>query len=188
MTFTRRQVIQGLLGLGGWMLLPKYGRAQQTTPGAAPAPPLFDPAPRRTLMAAMERVLPGATEAGVIAHVEFWLRHPHFTGAQREFIAAAVLLDRIAHQQYKRSYADCKPAEQDAILKMLQEGKVREKGFDGSGFFSRLVSFTLEGFLADPKYGGNRGQAGWRFIGHRACWWAPKSIRRVIGIDQGVTD
>jgi gluconate 2-dehydrogenase gamma chain len=43
-------------------------------------------------------------------------------------------------------------------------------------FFQRLVTLTLEGFLSDPQYGGNRNQVGWRFIGRTPCWWAPKRL------------
>jgi hypothetical protein len=29
----------------------------------------------------------------------------------------------------------------------------------------RLVSLAINGFLSDPKYGGNRDGSGWRYIG-----------------------
>jgi gluconate 2-dehydrogenase gamma chain len=43
-------------------------------------------------------------------------------------------------------------------------------------FFQRLVTLTLEGYLSDPKYGGNRDWIGWQFIGRTPCWWAPKRL------------
>jgi len=27
---------------------------------------------------------------------------------------------------------------------------------------------------------GNRGGAGWQFIGFKPCWWSPKTLRRAI--------
>ena len=32
-------------------------------------------------------------------------------------------------------------------------------------FFETLLANTVEGFFADPAYGGNRGMIGWRMVG-----------------------
>lgn len=39
------------------------------------------------------------------------------------------------------------------------------KAIEKSAFFRRVRAHTIMGFLADPKYGGNRDQAGWKLIG-----------------------
>ena len=43
--------------------------------------------------------------------------------------------------------------------------KVYGKDFDGKAFFEALLQITMEGFFADPIYGGNRNKASWRMIG-----------------------
>jgi gluconate 2-dehydrogenase gamma chain len=126
------------------------------------------------LQAAIERVLPGANQAGVPAHLRYWLRARPFAAVRHEFKIGAVVLDRLAGSAHNRIFAACAPEQQDALLKMFEHGEVKERGFDGQGFFQRLLTLTLEGFLADPKYGGNRDQVGWRFIGYEPCWWAPR--------------
>jgi len=42
-------------------------------------------------------------------------------------------------------------------------------GFDkptATGFFKSLLKHTLQGFFADPAYGGNRDMVGWKLIGY----------------------
>ncbi|MCA9665857.1 MAG: gluconate 2-dehydrogenase subunit 3 family protein, partial [Myxococcales bacterium] len=36
----------------------------------------------------------------------------------------------------------------------------------GAQFYRVVVSLMLEGFLCDPVYGGNRGEVGWKLVGH----------------------
>ena len=38
--------------------------------------------------------------------------------------------------------------------------------FEGKQFFEALLKITMEGFFADPIYGGNRNKAGWRMVGY----------------------
>jgi gluconate 2-dehydrogenase gamma chain len=37
--------------------------------------------------------------------------------------------------------------------------------FDGKSFFDLVLQNTMEGFFADPVYGGNRDMVGWKMIG-----------------------
>ena len=86
---------------------------------------------------------------------------------------------------------------QDVYRQGLPEfGEVRKKMFPGSagiatlsngeqlafvraientGFFEVLRVHTLLGFLGSPAYGGNRGKAGWKYIGFedRMTWEPP---------------
>jgi gluconate 2-dehydrogenase gamma chain len=50
-------------------------------------------------------------------------------------------------------------------LKAMQEGKAEFADFSSRAFFARLLAITMEGFFADPIYGGNRNKTGWRMIG-----------------------
>lgn len=54
---------------------------------------------------------------------------------------------------------------QDDWLHRLEDGTVTLAGVDAKGFFKLLLQNTVEGFFADPIYGGNRDMAGWRLIG-----------------------
>ncbi len=57
------------------------------------------------------------------------------------------------------------PAAQDAYLTALQQGRVELGGVSSQTFFEALLAATIEGFLSDPVYGGNRGMVGWRLLG-----------------------
>jgi len=140
---------------------------------------VLEPDRRRALVAATERILPGAIEAGVPEYMDYWLSRQPFAVApdwKPLLKVGAVHLDRIARADFKRAFADCKPEEQDAVLARFQQGEVKAKRFNSQAFFQRLVTLTLEGYLGDPKYGGNRDWMGWRFIGRTPCWWAPKRL------------
>jgi gluconate 2-dehydrogenase gamma chain len=56
-------------------------------------------------------------------------------------------------------------AEQDRVLAGLEKGEIELKDVSGKAFFDALLANTMEGFFADPIYGGNRDMAGWKLIG-----------------------
>jgi gluconate 2-dehydrogenase gamma chain len=60
--------------------------------------------------------------------------------------------------------------ERDNVLKAMEKGELelgRFKAplFDARMFFALLLQNTMEGFFADPIYGGNRDMAGWKMVG-----------------------
>jgi gluconate 2-dehydrogenase gamma chain len=178
--FSRRAWIRGLLGLGAASLWPRRAYPQMPAPNSAPpgagAAP-FLPEQRRALATACERILPGAGEAGVPVYLERQMaREPFSRFLAPTFGRAAELLDSAAREAHGRVFAELPAEAQDAILGRLQAGEVTAPGFQARPFFEHLVRFCLEGFLGDPRHGGNRGEVGWRFIGHHACWWSPRRI------------
>jgi gluconate 2-dehydrogenase gamma chain len=54
---------------------------------------------------------------------------------------------------------------QDTYLKSLEAGGADLNGVPSATFFDMLLKITVEGFFADPVYGGNRDMAAWRMIG-----------------------
>jgi gluconate 2-dehydrogenase gamma chain len=56
-------------------------------------------------------------------------------------------------------------ADQDGVLRALEKGEAQLDGVDGKGFFAMLLQNTLEGYLSDPIYGGNKDMAAWKMIG-----------------------
>ena len=55
--------------------------------------------------------------------------------------------------------------EQEKLLTGMEKGEVMLPNFSSKMLFSAIHSNTLEGFFADPIYGGNRDMAGWKLIG-----------------------
>ncbi len=64
-----------------------------------------------------------------------------------------------------KSFKELGAADQDAVLKALESGSAQLEGADGKGFFTMLLQNTLEGYLSDPIYGGNKDMAAWKMIG-----------------------
>ena len=48
----------------------------------------------------------------------------------------------------------------------MEEGKAEFPGFSSRMFFNALLQITMEGFFADPIYGGNRDMAAWKMVGY----------------------
>jgi gluconate 2-dehydrogenase gamma chain len=64
-----------------------------------------------------------------------------------------------------KSFAELGPADQDKVLAQMEDGKVALDGVDVGTFFKLLLHNTVEGFFADPLYGGNKDMAAWKMIG-----------------------
>ncbi len=95
-------------------------------------------------------------------------------------------------KEHGKPFAGCTGEQQDAILKTFADGDFKAGKFDGSVFFQQLMELTLEGYLSDPKYGGNRNRVGWHLIGIpdglRSCWWNPHGVEMVLSPDEGFQD
>lgn len=183
-------MLLSLLGLGAGTLLPRGLRASSRASGLPverPARSPFEPDRRLALSAACERILPGAGEAGVMDHIDYWMgREPFSSFVRPLFKVGAIHLDRLSRQDFGKAYAHCQPEQQNALLARFQRGEIKARRFQSQAFFEHLLRFTLEGFLGDPKYGGNRGEVGWKLIGRSECWWQPRHMDYILRPDQGL--
>ncbi len=68
-------------------------------------------------------------------------------------------------KQYGKAFEALSIAQQDEVLKGLDEGKVELESVRAQFFFNMLLNNTVEGFFSDPVYGGNRDKAGWKLVG-----------------------
>jgi gluconate 2-dehydrogenase gamma chain len=85
----------------------------------------------------------------------------------REFFAAGVVAANAwSRKTYGKDFDRLGPKEREAALKELESGKAALGDFNGKQFFEALLTITMEGFFADPIYGGNRNKAGWRMVGY----------------------
>jgi len=64
-----------------------------------------------------------------------------------------------------KNFQDLSVADQDQLLHELEEGKVSLPDFDGKALFAAIFANAMEGFFADPIYGGNRDMVGWKLVG-----------------------
>jgi len=68
-------------------------------------------------------------------------------------------------RQYQKAFEFLAAREQDEVLHGLEDGKIELESLPARLFFNLLLRNTLEGFFADPMYGGNRDKIGWKLIG-----------------------
>ena len=55
--------------------------------------------------------------------------------------------------------------DRDTAEAWLEQGKAEFVDFSSRQFFEALLAITMEGFFADPIYGGNRDKVAWKMVG-----------------------
>lgn len=75
------------------------------------------------------------------------------------------IIDHVKSAFGGKTFAELAPADQDKILSDLEKGALELKSTPGTPFFTLLLQNTMEGFFADPIYGGNRDMVGWKLVG-----------------------
>jgi gluconate 2-dehydrogenase gamma chain len=68
-------------------------------------------------------------------------------------------------QTYSKSFDQLSPEQQDEVLKGLEKDIILLEEIPAKAFFDLLYDNTVEGFFADPAYGGNRDKIGWKLVG-----------------------
>jgi hypothetical protein len=183
MPISRRHVIQGLVGVSAVFAWPvcrledRHDRRRQS--GWLAKLPVGR---LSALKAAVERILPGSIAAGALVFIDYWLQQPTIKNLQHTFDLGAMFLNRVARSRYRKAFADCTGVEQDDVLRAFSRGEVHPK-FDSKKYWELLVTFTLESYLGDPIYGGNRERVGWQLIGWQPCWWSPKRVGHLVARD-----
>jgi gluconate 2-dehydrogenase gamma chain len=83
-----------------------------------------------------------------------------------EFFVAGIAAANVwARKTYGVEFARLDREKRVAALTAMQDGKAEFDNFSSRGFFARLHAMTIEGFFADPIYGGNRNLVSWRMLG-----------------------
>jgi gluconate 2-dehydrogenase gamma chain len=74
-------------------------------------------------------------------------------------------INAFCRAKLERPFDQLRAAQQDEILKALEQGEVDLPSLSSKLFFDLLWRNTEEGFFADPLYGGNKDKIGWKLIG-----------------------
>src|SRR5437764_457869 len=88
------------------------------------------------------------------------------TPAER-YRAGLAALDAHCRQAFGgKTFAVLDATQRDELLAQMEEKKLNPVDpADLRAFFELLLQNTMEGFFADPSYGGNRDMVGWKMIG-----------------------
>jgi gluconate 2-dehydrogenase gamma chain len=85
----------------------------------------------------------------------------------REFFRAGIeSANAWTRKTYGKDFDRLSEKDREAALKAMEENKAPFEGFSSRMFFDALLQITMEGFFADPMYGGNRDMAGWKMVGY----------------------
>jgi len=134
---------------------------------ATPPPYRFEaltPAEAADLEAMAMRIIPsdgspGAKEAGVVHFIDKALA-TFYADQKAKTLAGLADLNKRAKAKWPgtASFAALTPARQDELLKSI----------DPSEFFADVRSAVVIGMFANPSYGGNQNQVGWKLLGFQA--------------------
>jgi gluconate 2-dehydrogenase gamma chain len=97
----------------------------------------------------------------------------------REYFAAGIKATNAwSTKTYGKEFDRLSPADRTAALTAMEQGQAQFEGFDAKMFFEALLQSAMEGFFADPIYGGNRNKVSWRMVGYPGlpATWAAKAL------------
>lgn len=173
---TRREIIiQGTLYGGTLWLL---GNARRPLAASAAEkseePAVLTATEWETVEAITGRIIPtdhepGAIEANCVNFIDKALLHED-TDLQPTYTAGAGGLNAAARHRFGSAFVDLTDEEKDAVLKSIASSAPvaawPQDCIDQQEFFETVREHTIIGFLADPKYGGNRDYIGWKLLGY----------------------
>ncbi|HEX5278488.1 MAG TPA: gluconate 2-dehydrogenase subunit 3 family protein [Micropepsaceae bacterium] len=96
----------------------------------------------------------------------------------REYFAAGIrAANAWSEKTYGKSFDRLMPAERNAALMAMENGSAAFDSFDSKLFFEAVLLSAMEGFFADPIYGGNRNKVSWKMVGYPGlpATWAAKA-------------
>jgi gluconate 2-dehydrogenase gamma chain len=118
--------------------------------------------------AAVDRIIPkdgdpGALDANVPEYIDRMLQTPELHKMREDFVEGLGHLNKRARSMFAgRTFTTLKADEKDDVLRGYKDS-APDSG--EAHFYELLVTLTLEGFLGDPTYGGNRNRVGWALVG-----------------------
>jgi gluconate 2-dehydrogenase gamma chain len=131
---------------------------------------------------------PGAKELGVTIYIDrqmvsgygkgdrLYLEGPFGEGTPEqgyqlamtpsELIRAGIAdVSGYVREKYKSGFESLSAENRASVMADLDSKKVELPTVPTATFFGLLLQLTIEGFFADPMYGGNKDKAAWRMIG-----------------------
>jgi gluconate 2-dehydrogenase gamma chain len=136
-----------------------------------------------------DRLSPSGTDCGLLAFIDRQLAGAWGGGAKlyrsgpfvkgtreqgyqlsltpREFFGAGIkAANAWTRKTYGKDFDRLSPAERQTALETMDAGKAELDEINGKQFFEMLLQSAMEGFFADPIYGGNRDKVAWRMVGY----------------------
>jgi gluconate 2-dehydrogenase gamma chain len=136
-----------------------------------------------------DRLSPSGTDCGLVAFIDRQLAGAWGSGAKtyrsgpfikgtreqgyqlpltpREFFSAGIKATNAwTRKTFGKDFDRLSVGQREAALKTMDAGKAELDEVNGKEFFEMLLQSAMEGFFADPIYGGNRDKVSWRMVGY----------------------
>lgn len=84
---------------------------------------------------------------------------------QERYRLGLAALGKYCQAEFQKAFSALDAGQRDQVLTGLEKGETALDGIDAKLFFSQVLGNTMEGFFADPIYGGNRDMVAWKMIG-----------------------
>jgi gluconate 2-dehydrogenase gamma chain len=128
---------------------------------------------------------PAASEVGVVEFIDLqlatgygegdrlYLDGPHEPGTESQGYQLGMTPAQLYREAIRgidasldgASFATLPPAARQEVIRALEAGDRDAGDVPGKRFFTEVRQNTIEGYFADPVYGGNRDAMGWRMVG-----------------------
>ncbi|MFY9352459.1 MAG: gluconate 2-dehydrogenase subunit 3 family protein [Sphingobium sp.] len=89
-----------------------------------------------------------------------------FTPNQLVRIGIADVNDQVRAAHGGNTFDTLEEGDRITLVTALEQAKVELPSVPTRAFFNTLFQLVMDGFFADPIYGGNRGKASWKMIGY----------------------
>lgn len=130
--------------------------------------------PWLTLAAVFEHLLPpgsdtpGASDINVIQYMYLALQNPDGDMDDKEFIEKGIgWLNDLSKSELQKPFMQLSVDNKESLLRKIEKSRAGER------WLSKLFNYLIEALLADPVYGGNKDERGWRWLKHQAGFPAP---------------
>ena len=102
---------------------------------------------------------PSASEFGATAYLANVSTHSSFLESDLKFLkrGAGELMDT-----YNDFLTLCFKEQEEKLREFVDDSSL------GQNWVAFVLYFTIEGLLADPIYGGNKNESGWKWLGHHS--------------------
>ena len=116
---------------------------------------------------------PGAKEINATSYLKDALAQPDMNPNSKEFILDGVgWLNDLADNLHKAVFADLNETQREGVLRHIEQTSAGER------WIGLVLLYLFEALLSDPVYGGNTGEAGWRWLEHQPGFPRPPANKR----------
>ncbi|MGN5580452.1 gluconate 2-dehydrogenase subunit 3 family protein [Stutzerimonas sp. Brlt_13] len=74
-------------------------------------------------------------------------------------------LGRHCQATFGKRFSELEGDQRDEVLRKMESGDIAFEGIESEVFFEQILQNAMEGFFADPIYGGNRDMVSWKVLG-----------------------